>query len=53
MRPSRTGCAPIPIAALRGAVLDRDGNPFAYTVDASRVVADPQSSATPSAPHWR
>jgi cell division protein FtsI (penicillin-binding protein 3) len=31
-----------PIAALRGAVLDRDGNPFAYTVDASRVVADPE-----------
>jgi cell division protein FtsI (penicillin-binding protein 3) len=31
-----------PIAALRGAVLDRDGHPFAYTVDASRVVADPQ-----------
>jgi cell division protein FtsI (penicillin-binding protein 3) len=30
-----------PIAALRGAVLDRDGQPFAYTVDASRVVADP------------
>jgi cell division protein FtsI (penicillin-binding protein 3) len=30
-----------PIAALRGAVLDRDGRPFAYTVDASRVVADP------------
>ncbi|MGY2085027.1 peptidoglycan D,D-transpeptidase FtsI family protein [Blastococcus sp. SYSU DS0539] len=30
-----------PIAALRGQVLDRDGNPFAYTVDASRVVADP------------
>ena len=30
-----------PIAALRGAVLDRDGHPFAYTVDASRVVADP------------
>jgi cell division protein FtsI (penicillin-binding protein 3) len=30
-----------PIAALRGAVLDRDGKPFAYTVDASRVVADP------------
>jgi cell division protein FtsI (penicillin-binding protein 3) len=30
-----------PIAALRGAVLDRDGNPFAYTVEASRVVADP------------
>src|SRR3954470_20060774 len=30
-----------PIAALRGAVVDRDGAPFAYTVDASRVVADP------------
>jgi cell division protein FtsI (penicillin-binding protein 3) len=30
-----------PIAALRGAVLDRDGNPFAYTVAASKVVADP------------
>jgi cell division protein FtsI (penicillin-binding protein 3) len=30
-----------PVAALRGAVLDRDGHPFAYTVDASRVVADP------------
>ncbi|MBM7804791.1 cell division protein FtsI (penicillin-binding protein 3) [Geodermatophilus bullaregiensis] len=30
-----------PIAALRGAVVDRDGNPFAYTVEASRVVADP------------
>jgi cell division protein FtsI (penicillin-binding protein 3) len=30
-----------PIAALRGAVLDRDGKPFAYTVEASRVVADP------------
>jgi cell division protein FtsI (penicillin-binding protein 3) len=30
-----------PVAALRGAVLDRDGDPFAYTVDASRVVADP------------
>jgi cell division protein FtsI (penicillin-binding protein 3) len=30
-----------PIAALRGAVVDRDGNPFAYTVAASRVVADP------------
>ncbi|RBY88931.1 penicillin-binding protein 2 [Blastococcus sp. TBT05-19] len=29
------------IAALRGQVLDRDGNPLAYTVDASRVVADP------------
>jgi len=30
-----------PIEALRGAVLDRDGNPFAYTVAASKVVADP------------
>src|SRR4051794_9787086 len=30
-----------PIAALRGSILDRDGNPLAYTVDASRVVADP------------
>jgi cell division protein FtsI (penicillin-binding protein 3) len=30
------------VPALRGAVLDRDGNPFAYTVDASRVTADPQ-----------
>ncbi|SDD12142.1 cell division protein FtsI (penicillin-binding protein 3) [Geodermatophilus telluris] len=33
--------ATYPIAALRGAVVDRDGHPFAYTVDASRVVADP------------
>jgi len=30
-----------PIAAIRGQVLDRDGHPLAYTVDASRVVADP------------
>src|SRR3954466_1207991 len=30
-----------PIAALRGEILDRSGNPLAYTVDASRVVADP------------
>src|SRR5215218_2511641 len=30
-----------PIAALRGAVVDRDGRPFAYTVDASKVIADP------------
>ena len=29
------------IAAIRGAILDRDGNPLAYTVEASRVVADP------------
>jgi cell division protein FtsI (penicillin-binding protein 3) len=33
--------ASYPIAALRGAVVDRDGQPFAYTVAASRVVADP------------
>jgi cell division protein FtsI (penicillin-binding protein 3) len=38
-----------PIAALRGAVLDRDGNPFAYTVAASRVVADPQVVKNPGA----
>src|SRR4051812_12518043 len=30
-----------PIAALRGQILDHEGRPFAYTVDASRVVADP------------
>jgi cell division protein FtsI (penicillin-binding protein 3) len=30
-----------PVAALRGEVLDRDGRPFAYTVEASRVVVDP------------
>jgi cell division protein FtsI (penicillin-binding protein 3) len=36
-----------PIAALRGAVVDREGNPFAYTVDASRVVADPQVVGDP------
>ncbi|HEY0127477.1 MAG TPA: penicillin-binding protein 2 [Blastococcus sp.] len=36
-----------PVAALRGAVVDRDGNPFAYTVDASKVVADPQVVADP------
>jgi cell division protein FtsI (penicillin-binding protein 3) len=30
-----------PIAALRGAVVDRNGNPLAYTVDASRITADP------------
>jgi cell division protein FtsI (penicillin-binding protein 3) len=38
-----------PIAALRGAVLDRDGNPFAYTVAASRIVADPTVVADPEA----
>jgi len=37
-----------PIAALRGAVLDRDGNPFAYTVAASRVVADPTLVTNPA-----
>ena len=37
-----------PIAALRGAVLDRDGDPFAYTVDASRVVADPEVVRDPA-----
>ena len=31
-----------PIAALRGEILDRSGRPLAYTVDASRVVADPK-----------
>ena len=36
-----------PVAALRGAVVDRDGNPFAYTVDASKVVADPQVVGDP------
>ncbi|MGY1603454.1 peptidoglycan D,D-transpeptidase FtsI family protein [Geodermatophilus sp. SYSU D00815] len=30
-----------PIAALRGEIVDRDGNTLAYTVDAYRVVADP------------
>ncbi|MGY1830260.1 peptidoglycan D,D-transpeptidase FtsI family protein [Geodermatophilus sp. SYSU D01180] len=33
--------AEYPISALRGAIVDRNGHPFAYTVDASRVVADP------------
>jgi cell division protein FtsI (penicillin-binding protein 3) len=37
-----------PIAALRGAVLDRDGDPFAYTVDASKVVADPEVVRDPA-----
>jgi cell division protein FtsI (penicillin-binding protein 3) len=36
-----------PVAALRGAVLDRNGHPFAYTVDASRVVADPEVVSDP------
>ena len=29
------------VAAIRGQILDRDGNPLAYTVDAAKVVADP------------
>jgi cell division protein FtsI (penicillin-binding protein 3) len=37
-----------PIAALRGAVVDRHGNPLAYTVAASRVVADPTVVAHPA-----
>jgi cell division protein FtsI (penicillin-binding protein 3) len=37
-----------PIASLRGQVLDRDGRPFAYTVDASRVVADPTVVESPT-----
>jgi cell division protein FtsI (penicillin-binding protein 3) len=37
-----------PIAALRGAVTDRDGNPLAYTVEASRVVADPTVVTDPA-----
>jgi cell division protein FtsI (penicillin-binding protein 3) len=38
-----------PVAAIRGQVLDRDGRPFAYTVDASRVVADPTVVDDPAA----
>jgi cell division protein FtsI (penicillin-binding protein 3) len=37
-----------PIAAMRGEVLDRDGSPLAYTVEASRVVADPTVVADPA-----
>jgi cell division protein FtsI (penicillin-binding protein 3) len=37
-----------PIAALRGQVLDREGQAFAYTVDASRVVADPKVVLDPA-----
>jgi cell division protein FtsI (penicillin-binding protein 3) len=37
-----------PIAALRGQVLDRDGHALAYTVDASRVVADPKVVKDPA-----
>ncbi len=36
------------IAAIRGAILDRDGNPLAYTVEASKVVADPTVVEDPS-----
>jgi cell division protein FtsI (penicillin-binding protein 3) len=36
------------IAAMRGSVLDRDGHPLAYTVDASRVVADPTVVKSPA-----
>jgi cell division protein FtsI (penicillin-binding protein 3) len=38
-----------PIAALRGQVLDRNGQALAYTVDASRVVADPKVVKDPAA----
>jgi DNA polymerase III delta subunit len=38
-----------PVAALRGQVLDRHGAPFAYTVEASRVVADPAVVTDPAA----
>lgn len=37
-----------PIAAIRGEITDREGRPFAYTVDASRVVADPTVVADPA-----
>jgi cell division protein FtsI (penicillin-binding protein 3) len=37
----------VDIAALRGQVLDRDGNLLAYTVDASLVTADPSLVADP------
>jgi cell division protein FtsI (penicillin-binding protein 3) len=39
--------ADYPIAALRGAIVDRDGNPFAYTVDAYRITADPAAVEDP------
>jgi cell division protein FtsI (penicillin-binding protein 3) len=38
-----------PIAALRGQILDRDGQPFAYTVDAYKVTADPTVVEDPEA----
>jgi cell division protein FtsI (penicillin-binding protein 3) len=38
-----------PIAALRGQILDAEGRTLAYTVDASRVVADPKVVRDPAA----
>jgi cell division protein FtsI (penicillin-binding protein 3) len=38
-----------PIAALRGQILDDHGRTLAYTVDASRVVADPKVVRDPAA----
>jgi cell division protein FtsI (penicillin-binding protein 3) len=38
-----------PVPALRGQVLDRHGAPFAYTLDASKVTADPTMIADPAA----
>ena len=37
-----------PIPALRGQILDRDGNPLAWTVAASRVTADPSLVRDPA-----
>ena len=37
----------VEISALRGQVLDRDGNLLAYTVDASLVTADPSLVSDP------
>ena len=36
------------IAALRGSVVDRDGDPLAYTLEASRITADPTLVADPA-----
>jgi cell division protein FtsI (penicillin-binding protein 3) len=38
-----------PVDALRGQVLDRHGDPFAYTLDASKVTADPTQIPEPEA----
>jgi cell division protein FtsI (penicillin-binding protein 3) len=38
-----------PIEALRGQIVDRNGNPLAYTVEAYRVVADPSVVHDPAA----